>query len=504
MSKAQWSFVTIRGLAAKVLKYLQRLGWALSGVVITALYLYYLQSQALPDLEYWHSEDIAEELVPELQHFANVDLAAYLAHEKKLFKRLDQAITECSADLSLWHRYNEQFYAAHRKTWPMGNMSSLRTPEVRRGAALLVHGLSDSPYSMQTLSDSLLAADFQTLNLRMPGHGTMPGALQNVSWRHFRASYQLAVRALAKDLAPEEPLILVGYSNGAALAVDYALRSLAQDSELPQADLLLLVSPAVQAPSVAAYARIQRWVSELPGMEKLGWTEVLAEYDPFKYNSFPVYAAEQIHQLTSRLQKNLRQLSAAQREQFPALIAFQSVVDATIPPRSIVQGLLDHLGNTPAELVLFDINRGSAMLPLLRTTELRLQEELQARPVLNFELTVVGNDSDDPSRVSIRRKAAGSSQWQESPTEMQWPKNTFSLSHVALPFSAEDPIYGPANKDGLMSLGELWFKGEHGVLGLPLRLLARQRYNPFFPYMERRIIEAAESVRTEKSKAAAN
>jgi hypothetical protein len=225
---------------------------------------------------------------------------------------------------------------------------------------------------------------------------------------------------------------------------------------------------------------------------------VVAEFDPFKYNSFPVYAGEQIHKLTTRLQKNLDQLSGKERERFPPVIAFQSVVDATIQPPTILNGLLDKLGSSPAELVLFDINRSTAMLPLLRNRKNPLLRELRRRPILSFDLTVVGSDSANPSRVSVRRRARGGSEWQETPTDMRWPDNVFSLSHVALPFTAEDPIYGPNKADGLIRLGELWFKGEQGVLGVPLRLLARQRYNPFFPYMERRIIEAAELAKKTK------
>ena len=77
---------------------------------------------------------------------------------------------------------------------------------------------------------------------------------------------------------------------------------------------------------------------------------------------------------------------------------------------------------------------------------------------------------------------------------MRWPRNVYSLSHVALPFDANDPIYGLNKGDGLMRLGELWFKGERGGLGVPLGLLARQRFNPFFPYLEERLIQAVNEV----------
>ena len=73
---------------------------------------------------------------------------------------------------------------------------------------------------------------------------------------------------------------------------------------------------------------------------------------------------------------------------------------------------------------------------------------------------------------------------------MHWPSGVFSLSHVALPFNADDPIYGSNKEDGLMRLGEIWFKGERGGLGVPLGLLARQRFNPFFPVVEQKVVDA--------------
>ena len=69
-----------------------------------------------------------------------------------------------------------------------------------------------------------------------------------------------------------------------------------------------------------------------------------------------------------------------------------------------------------------------------------------------------------------------------------------SGTHVALPFDADDPIYGSNKNDGLMRLGELWFKGERGGLGIPLDLLARQRFNPFFPVIEDKVREAVDRI----------
>jgi hypothetical protein len=170
------------------------------------------------------------------------------------------------------------------------------------------------------------------------------------------------------------------------------------------------------------------------------------------------------------------------------------VVDDTISPRTVVDGLLDKLTVSEAELVLFDVNRSSTMLPLLAKTGELLIDDLHKRSQLPFDLTVVGSDSVDPRRVSVRQRHRGENDWNESATDMTWPRNVYSLSHVALPFNSDDPVYGVDKADGLLRLGEMWFKGERGVFGVPLGLLVRQRYNPFYPYLESRVIVAAQQV----------
>jgi hypothetical protein len=74
---------------------------------------------------------------------------------------------------------------------------------------------------------------------------------------------------------------------------------------------------------------------------------------------------------------------------------------------------------------------------------------------------------------------------------MDWPDKVFSLSHVAIPFPPDDPIYGKADSGGAYGLpiGSLEPRGERHLLLVPADLLLRLRHNPFFPYVEERLIE---------------
>ena len=98
--------------------------------------------------------------------------------------------------------------------------------------------------------------------------------------------------------APDRPLVLVGYSNGGALITKYALDAL-EDASLPPPSKLILVSAMI---GVSPAARLASTISLLgPVVPKARWIDVVPEYNPFKYNSFPANAGAQTARLTGAL-----------------------------------------------------------------------------------------------------------------------------------------------------------------------------------------------------------
>ena len=71
-----------------------------------------------------------------------------------------------------------------------------------------------------------------------------------------------------------------------------------------------------------------------------------------------------------------------------------------------------------------------------------------------------------------------------------------SLSHVALPISPHDPLYGrrPPDNDDVLFLGEMAMQGERGLLKLPADWLLRIRYNPFYQLLENRVLKWFETI----------
>ena len=88
--------------------------------------------------------------------------------------------------------------------------------------------------------------------------------------------------------------------------------------------------------------------------------------------------------------------------------------------------------------------------------------------------------------------APGATDLTTRPLGLAWPRDVFSLSHVAVPFPLSDPVYGREEQTTVpqvIRLGLLSPRGEKSVLTVPIEVLMRVSSNPFFPYMARRVSE---------------
>ncbi len=108
-----------------------------------------------------------------------------------------------------------------------------------------------------------------------------------------------------------------------------------------------------------------------------------------------------------------------------------------------------------------------------------------------FAITLMTNESDQTKVVVARQYQPGKKEPVIIPTDHVWPKGLYSLSHVALPFPPDDPLYGgePVEDVKHIRLGDLVLRGERGVLQISPANILRLRWNPFYAYMEGRILE---------------
>jgi alpha-beta hydrolase superfamily lysophospholipase len=272
----------------------------------------------------------------------------------------------------------------------------------------------------------------------------------------------------------------------------YAMDAL-EDPQLARPDRLVLISPMIGITAFARFAGLAALPAVLPAFAKAAWLSVVPEFNPFKYNSFPVNGARQSHRLTVALQDQIQRLSrAGLLESLAPVLTFQSVMDFTVSTRAVVSALYAQLPANGSELVLFDRNRNTKLGPLLRPAFETALNRLLPQPPQRFRMTTISNANPDSAEMVERVVEVGKTTEHERSLGLLYPREVYSLSHVALPFPTSDGLYGnepdPAEDFGVR-FGALAARGEVGVLIISMDSLARISWNPFFPYVIARIEE---------------
>ncbi|TCT05018.1 alpha/beta hydrolase [Aquabacter spiritensis] len=474
----------------RLLKLAKWLVSALVVVLVTVMVVRVVDSQRGPPLELWHT------FVPkELDQAAldRADWAAYLAAEAAVFAEVRRDVTDKLAPRQ--HVPVNRYYAASpiypgRFAQDFNRSFVLAPAGPPAGAVVLLHGLTDSPYSLRHVARLYAEHGFVALSIRLPGHGTVPGALIAADYEDWRAATRLAMREARRRAGPDRPLHIVGYSNGGALALMHALDAL-DDPALGRPDRIVLLSPMVGVTEFARFAGLAAWPAFIPAFAKAAWLSLIPEFNPFKYNSFPVNAARESYRLTQALQDNIRRhLRGGRLEGLAPILTFQSVLDNTVSTRAVIEGLHAHLPDASSELVLFDINRNTTFEQLLTRQADTAIERLLPPPPRPFRVAVVTNAAPGTDATEVRVTAPNALDDVRRPLGLTFPDEVYSLSHVALPFPLSDGLYGlepdPADAFGIR-LGDIAARGEYASLIVDVDMLVRMSSNPFFPYVLERI-----------------
>ena len=450
----------------------------------------YVSQRGLP-LARWHT------YVPHELSAAELDAAdwdRYLAEEAKIFESVRTEVTEKldPADRVPLNRYfdGSPVYPGHFAQ-DFNRSYVLEPTGAPVGAVVLLHGLTNSPYSQRHIARAYRNRGFVAIVIRLPAHGTVPAALTDVEWEDWMAATRLAVREARRRTAPSAPLHLVGFSNGGALALKYALDAI-RDPQLARPDRVVLISPMIGITRFARFAGFAGLPAILPAFAKAAWLGVLPEFNPFKYNSFPVNGARQSYRLTQALQQQIARYSrSGELNRLPPVLTFQSVMDFTVSTPAIISAFYARLPANGSELVLFDVNRTVKFGLLLRTSADTALARLLPPAARAYRTTIITNANADSSEEVERITEAGETTEHTRPLGMAYPPGLYSLSHVALPFPMNDSLYGltPESSEFGINLGALAPRGERNVLIASLDSLLRVASNPFFPFMMERIEE---------------
>jgi esterase/lipase len=217
---------------------------------------------------------------------------------------------------------------------PSGADTAGKEKTWRRGV-LLTHGLSDSPYFMRHLAAFFQANGFRVMAVLLPGHGTQPGDLLDVSWQEWARTVAYGTDKLAAEV---DEVYLGGYSAGGALSIYQSLHD-------KRVRGLFLFAPALQIKHKAAYASLHKLSSWLIPREK--WVDIKPDKDIYKYESFTKNSAAQMYALSRTLsaQLQLHELSIP-------IFGVASADDITVSTPATVE-VMAHKINPLNKLVLY-------------------------------------------------------------------------------------------------------------------------------------------------------
>ena len=457
-------------------------------IVLTVTLVTAVADRRMADLGREHRVSLEHEFTAADEQ--ETDWSQYALIEAALASEVKETINTTGRRFNPVDRYSDDSLTnpdSYPTNW---NLSFELTAESPQGVAVLLHGLSDSPYSMRAIAQTLVDSGYSVVVPRMPGHGFAVGSLLDARWEDWAAAVRIAVRHAAELPGAEQSFILAGYSNGGLMAVDFAL-SCDEDPKLACPDGIVLFSPAIAVSSLAVISNWHTLLSWIPYFEKSKWLSILPEIDPFKFTSFPKRAAWEIYRLSTGTYKQLKQPSEAAR--LPPILTFQSVVDNTVSTSAIITNLYDRLPANGSEIVIYDVNRSSAVLHLMRNVPADPVTLLESTAPLTFGVTVLRNRSDMGRQIDTYSLAAGQTAPLKVETSMMWPEGIYSMSHIAVPFRPDDPVYGDGSATESarqrVVFGSLAPRGEEGVLRLNSAYFLRTRYNPFFSYQAQHLTD---------------
>jgi alpha-beta hydrolase superfamily lysophospholipase len=452
-------------------------------LVLGALLLKAFNARSMEKLENWHKPAIIKDNLTQ----GNYDkFSDYLEEEKEFMRKIYDNVKTVGGDP--FNRYTPNSISSpYRGEGGEDLNCSFELPAKgeKKGGILLVHGLTDSPYHLRSASEIFAENGYYVICLRLPGHGTIPGALSDVKWEEWYAAVKFGAQMLQKEISTlkDPQFFLGGFSTGGALTLRYVLENLASGNHSALPQKLFLFSPAIGVSWKAELADWHKVLSWIPFFRKFKWNEIKPEYDPFKYISFPKNAADQIHELVKANAALVKRLKSdkGNLEKMPPVYAFQSIADSTVSADKLIRLMAD-VGSKESELVLFDINHRFRMFfkPELGNKAAQLIED---PPGFKCRFIDVSN-REDGSTIKCMLYSGNGFKGEEIQGEikLEWPQDFFALSHVSIPIEPGDAYYGEASR-----LGGIKAKGEKKTLLIEPSALIRIRYNPFFTFVKERI-----------------
>jgi carboxylesterase len=212
-------------------------------------------------------------------------------------------------------------------------------------SALLIHGLTGTPYEMRSFGEWLAAAGVRVHAVRLAGHGGGPEELGEATHANW---YESVIEGFERLRAYNEPNVVIGLSMGAVLAARLAI------DQREAISAVVMLSPAFYLPFWTRTAlRLLR-----PAINIASQVYIHRQSGSDIHDA----AARRIHPSTRlmplRAALNLTQLSEQVRAKIPELVQPTLVIhsrrDHTCPFDKNTDFLMNRLGSDDKRLVALD------------------------------------------------------------------------------------------------------------------------------------------------------
>ncbi len=180
---------------------------------------------------------------------------------------------------------------------------------------LLIHGFTGAPQEMRRLGVFLADRGRTVLGIRLPGHGTRPEDLREVTWRDWAEAVAAGAGTLRERC---EHVFLCGLSLGGVLALYEAARQ-------PPDGLIVMASPYRIRDIRLRFLWLLKWLIPHVGKPSSDLRDPEAQAERISYSWYPVTAVEEVVRAIQAAAARLPQV------QCPALLIY-SRSDRTVPP----------------------------------------------------------------------------------------------------------------------------------------------------------------------------
>ncbi|MFT5703421.1 MAG: esterase/lipase [Rickettsiales bacterium] len=194
----------------------------------------------------------------------------------------------------------------------------------KKDGFVLIHGLSDSPFSMFDIANSIAKNNACTIiNVPiLPGHTLIPGASLEATNEDWISTVKFAVDDLKSRKA--NSITIAGFSTGGALALNYVLSNYSQAKNMK----LILLSPSLDL-DLPWYEVLALKIMTLIGNIKnsFAYLKKFDDSSPYRYESFSFKGTNELYELTKKNEAFIKKIGLIKNPTFIAASTADSTID---------------------------------------------------------------------------------------------------------------------------------------------------------------------------------